>query len=258
MTAISILAGSLGVTVGLAGSASGAQACRYQGNPSFDGLWSQGGGSINHVEGVQADIRTEHAAVCTGDAGHWNTSSAWVMIAEDQNHANAAGRASAGLAQVGFIQNPSYHGDPVFFFEDGATSAGTDYTLWHPWTTRTPGTTNTYAVLWSASCYCLQESINGTVVHQDTWGDPYTYWGTPSNTNLWATVFMGEAHDFGTDMPGNNSGAATVFSNLKTQNSVTDQVANTACAQHGQNDDSARWGLNASNYGCSPYSIFTY
>ncbi len=222
----------------------------------FDGEYANANTGLDMAEGVRARIRVENEALCPQRTDAANTSSVWSLIAENINHAASRG-VEGGLAQVGYLKSPQRPDLPRWFYEYGRDDAGSTYHLWHAENGRSPGEVHTFTVQWDPYCGCFAMIIDSRTLAQTTW-NPYSYWGYPLSSNPWESQFLGETHDYGTDIAGGDSGGiATVFRDVSLQDSATDDFSLAPCL-YTPEFGTSRYGQNGSgNHGCGSWSIFT-
>jgi hypothetical protein len=219
----------------------------------FDG-WFSDPHPQTSIEGVSANIRVEDGALCASSSGSYNTTSTWVMIEPTSSDA---------LAQVGFWRYPTWQGsDPQFFYESGATNAGTPI----GWHSGVPvGTTHRFWVQWVTNgCpnglfACFAFNIDTTRIGVSNF-NPYDVWGSPFNSSTaWNMQFMGEVHDDSSDiMGGSTGGVATVWTSEQAQDAASNNYRNFTCNLTKKDDDTSRYGLNGPGTGgCGTWSTFT-
>jgi hypothetical protein len=219
----------------------------------FDGFYSDPNPQTG-IEGVSGDIRIENGQLCVMGSGYYNTTSEWVMI--ESPHAG-------GLAQVGVWRtyNMPYSSGPQYFYEGGATNAGSPVG-WHNGTPA--GVTHRFWVDWvqngcpSGLASCFSFNVDTTRIGMSQF-DPYVAWGSPNNlSTVWNMQFFGEVHDASSDIMGTNAGgSATVWSNLQAQNWVTNNYRNFTCDLTPANDQPSRYGMDSPDGGCGSWSTYT-
>lgn len=226
----------------------------------FDGFYIDDSTPQSSIEGVSSSIVVRSGALCPTRSDASNLSAAWVMVLENEGHALLRGVAG-GLAQVGILETPS-RPNPNYFFEGAQDDAGLPI-FWHNGVPT--GASHRFWVQWvsdaSAPCTssggCFSYNVDVTRIGLSDF-NPYPWWGYPNNSGQqWDIQLLGETHDQASDIMGNSTGSATVFSNEQAQDYITNNYRNFDCSLASE-VGSTRYGLNyPSSLGCGAWSIYT-